>query len=133
MIRQGLCSQPAHLWATCDFVSFFEALGTPANSRGDVPNPPNCGPLWFSSPAVNQWGWQRLCGHSIRLRTIIDFVHRSEALGTFPDGRGDVANPHTCKPVLILSPTLKHWDPPDGRVAVANPPTCGPVLSLPQF
>ena len=27
--RQGLCSHPAHLWATCEFVARSEALGNP--------------------------------------------------------------------------------------------------------
>ena len=27
--RQGLCSYPAHLWGTSDFVPWSEALGTP--------------------------------------------------------------------------------------------------------
>ena len=30
----------------------------------------------------------------------------------------------------MLSPTLKCWGPPDGRGCVANPPTCGPLLIL---
>ena len=41
-----------------------------------------------------------------------DFVPRSEAVGTPPDGRGSVAHLPTKGPLLILFPALKRWRPP---------------------
>ena len=55
-------------------------------------------------------------------------VPRSEVLGTPPGGRGYVAIPPTCGPLLILSPALKRCRPPTRYMA--NLPTCGPLVIL---
>ena len=42
-----------------------------------------------------------------------------------------MANLPICAPVMILSPTLKHWGPSQtAGCYIANPPTCGPFLIL---
>ena len=83
---QGLCSQSAQLWATCEIVPFFEALGTPPGGRGYVASPPTCGPSLILLPFLKRWG------HT--------------------DGRRDVVNLPTSGPLSILSPVVKHWGPP---------------------
>ena len=65
--RQGLYSQSAHLWAHCDFVPCFEALGTP-EGRGYVANLPTCAPILILSPASKLRGSPRkqgLCSQSV--------------------------------------------------------------------
>ena len=61
--RQGLCSHPAHLWATSDFVPRSETLGTPQAVR--VMWPP--GPLWAWAtsdfvPCSKAWGTPKAAG-----------------------------------------------------------------------
>ena len=180
--RQGLCSQSAHLWAIAGFVPHSKALWTP-DGRGYVANLPTCWPLLIFSPALkvaDSTGQQRSCSQSAHYWATSDFLLRFEGLGTpwtgsqsahlwatpdflprfegleTPDGRGYVANLHTCGPLLVLSPAPKHCGPPrrqglcsqsahlwaiagfvphpkalwtpDGRGYVANLPTCWPLL-----
>ena len=54
--RQGLCSHPARLWASFDFVPCYEALGAPRR--------------------------QGLCCQPAHLWATSDFAFRSEVLGT---------------------------------------------------
>ena len=53
--RQGLCSHPAHLWATSDFVPRSEVLGTPLGGTGYVATKPTCGPLLILTPTLKRW------------------------------------------------------------------------------
>ena len=113
--RQGLCSHPADLWATSDFLPRYEELGTPPSGRGYVATEPTGGPLLTLSPAMKRWGPPRrhgLCSHLAPLWATSDFVPRYEALGTPPSGRGYVATRPTFWPLQILSPALKCWGPP---------------------
>ena len=82
--RHGSCSQSAHLWATANFVSRSEELGTP-DSTGYVANVRTCRLLLILSPALKPWG---------------------------PDGRSYVAIPPSFGPLLIWSPAMKCWEPP---------------------
>ena len=54
-MRQGLCSHPAHLWATSDFAPRSEALGAARRHK--------------------------LCSHPAHLWATSNFVPHSEALG----------------------------------------------------
>ena len=88
--RQGSCSHQTHLWATSDFVT----------------------------PPLKRWGppkWQGLCGHQAHLWAPPHFVPCSKSIGDPPDGTGYVATRPTCRPLLILSPTLQRWGPPKWR------------------
>ena len=110
----GLCSHPAHLWATTNFAPRCEAVGTPGGS-GYEANRPTCGPLLILPPAVKRWGpsrWQGLCSHLDHLWAAADSTPRSEAVGTPHGGRGYVVTWPTFGPLLIPPPALKRWGPP---------------------
>ena len=55
--RQALCTHPAHLWATSDFVPLF---GHSPDGKGYVATSPTCGPLLgpmlILLPALKLWG-----------------------------------------------------------------------------
>ena len=88
----GLCSHLAHLSATSDYVSRFEAMGDLLGGRGDVAA---CGPLLIVPPALKRWGPPRrqgLCSHPAHLWANSDSAPRSQALGRPSRGRAYVAN-----------------------------------------
>ena len=150
--QQRLCSHPAHLWASCDFVTRSQALVTPKR-QGLCSHPPNLLPTSDFVPHFEVWRPPKrrvLCNHSAHLWTTSQCVPRCEALGTPkrrglcvdlahlcpplssvgdpPGAKGYVAILPTCGPPLISSPALKGGDPPHGTGYVPMLPTCGPLL-----
>ena len=82
--RHGVCSHPAHLWATCDCAPHSEEVGTPKR-QGSCATLPTCGPPLILPPALKRAGPRRrepLCSHLAHLWATSDLPHRYEALGT---------------------------------------------------
>ena len=68
--RHGLCSRPAHLWATLDSTACFEAVEIPPDGRGYVATRPTCGLPLLLPPTLKQLAppeWQGLCFHPAHL------------------------------------------------------------------
>ena len=144
--RQGLCSQPAHLWPTSDSAPLFggprRRQGSSSHlahlwatcGRGYVATLPTFGPPMILPPALKRWGPPRpqgLCSHRAHLWATSDSAPGSEAVGTPQAAGGYVATLPTCGPPLILPLALKRRNPPGGRGYVATFPIRGPHLLLP--
>ena len=126
-----LCSKPAHIWATSDFVPRPDVLGAPrrkglcshgahlcflisfpalkhlgpAMRQGLCSHRPTYGPPLILCCALKCWGpptTHGSCSHAAQFQATSDFGPCSEVLGTPQEAWG------RCRPTSTSSPTLKH-------------------------